>query len=35
LVLPVATWFIAAVPGGYLLTTVARNAGFVVAVAAT
>jgi hypothetical protein len=35
LVLNVATWFIAAVPGGNLLTIVSRNAVFVVAVAAT
>jgi len=35
LVLIVATWFIAAVPGGNLLTTVARNAVSAVVVAAT
>jgi hypothetical protein len=35
LVLNVATWFVAAVSGGNLLTTVTRNAVFVVAVAAT
>jgi hypothetical protein len=35
LVLNVATWVIAAVPGGNLLTTIARSAVFVVVVAAT
>jgi hypothetical protein len=34
-VLNVAIWVVAAVPGGNLLTTVARSAVFVVVVAAT
>jgi hypothetical protein len=34
-VLNIAIWIVAAVPGGNLLTTVARSAVFVVVVAAT